>query len=103
MLGDGVDMAIESAVLLARMLIDAGRDDLQARSLGLLHAAYLNAWRARFGARIAQACLLARLAARPALMRPLLALAAHFPALFSAAARLAARRAEPDPGSLALP
>ena len=73
MLGDGVDMAIESAVLLARMLIAAGRDDLQARSLGLLHAAYLNAWRARFAA------------------------------LFSGAAQVATRRASRDRGALAAP
>ena len=103
MLGDGVDMAIESALLLARMLIAAGRGELRQRSLRLLHGAYLNAWRARFAARVQHAGWAAQLAAHPALMRPLVALTAQFPALFSAAARLAARRAEPDPGALAAP
>lgn len=103
MLGDGLDMAIESALLLARMLIAAGRGDLRQRSLRLLHGAYLNAWRARFAARVQHAGWAAQLAARPALMRPVVALAAQFPALFSATARIAARRALPAPDSLAAP
>lgn len=95
-LGDGVDMAIESASLLAQLLIPIDRRGLRGQSFGHLHGVYVNAWHCRFAARIRLAWLIAQLAMRPALLRPVAPLARHFPALVTGAARFCRNLAGPQ-------
>ena len=94
-IGEGMSMAIQSAWMLAQLLIRQGRADLDPRALARLRRQYAQAWRRDFAPRIHIAALFAHLAMRPALSGGAAALIGRFPQLLTHAARWSGKVSEP--------
>jgi 2-polyprenyl-6-methoxyphenol hydroxylase-like FAD-dependent oxidoreductase len=84
-IGEGINMALQSAVLLVAALLRHRGQGAAAHAR--LHAAYAEAWRRQFGARIRMSALYAQLAMRPQLFGGLLPSLARHPALLTRLAR----------------
>lgn len=84
-IGEGINMALQSAVLLVGTVLRHRGQGAAAH--GRLHAAYAEAWRRQFGARIRMSALYAQLAMRPQLFGRLLPALARHPGLLTRLAR----------------
>lgn len=86
-IGEGISMALQSAVLLVDTLVehDARRADAQAQAT--VHAAYAAAWHGHFARRIRLSALYAQLAMRPRFLSELLPTLERHPALLTWLAR----------------
>ena len=93
LIGEGISMALQSAVLLAATLTRQPVGAISATRGIELHRTYAAAWRQRFAPRLHLAALYAQIAMRPMLAELARALLAHRPALLSRAALLAGKAA----------
>jgi flavin-dependent dehydrogenase len=91
LVGEGIGMALQSAVLLAHALTRQSPEAINARDAPDLQRCYQEAWRQEFSRRMHVAALFAHIAMRPRLARPARALMSRWPALLTAAARLAGK------------
>ena len=87
-LGEGISMAMQSAWLLCARLVRERDALLNGASQAAVARAYARDWRRHFSARMRFAAVLAQLAMRPDLARPLLPLLRAAPGLLTIAARL---------------
>jgi flavin-dependent dehydrogenase len=93
LIGEGISMALQSAVLLAATLTRQPVGAINATRGIELHRTYAAAWRRSFAPRLHLAALYAHIAMRPMLAEPTRALLARRPALLCRAARLAGKAA----------
>lgn len=95
LIGEGIAMALQSAGLLARRLLQQAPGAIDARCAADLNRRYAADWRSAFAVRLRLAAAYAQLAMRPALAAPTAALLLRWPALMTRAAYFAgkARRA----------
>ncbi len=107
-IGEGISMALQSAWLLCRLLVESGdalrtgpgAEDRQRA----LQARYRARWRAHFGARLHLAAGFAHAAMRPGLSSPLVALLRRAPALLTLGASLSGKtRSAVSPEACAAP
>ena len=87
-LGEGISMAMQSAWLLCERLVRERDALLGGATQAPVARAYARDWRRYFAARVRFAAVLAQLAMRPDLARPLLPLLRAAPSLLTIAARL---------------
>ncbi len=87
-LGEGISMAMQSSWLLCERLVRERDAVLGGASLEAVGRNYARDWRRHFAARVRFAAVLAHLAMRPDLARPLLPLLRAAPGLLTIAARL---------------
>ncbi|WP_151633144.1 NAD(P)/FAD-dependent oxidoreductase [Noviherbaspirillum aerium] len=86
-IGEGMSMAIQSAILLADMLGPHRRHAADAQWQAALQIEYARAWRRHFAGRIRLAAVFAHAAMRPALCGGVLPLLQRYPALLERFAR----------------
>lgn len=104
-LGEGMSMALQSAWLLCAQLLarEPGprlSDPVWQREMARVYAAQ---WRVAFAARLRFAAVLAHLAMRPGLFKPVLALLRRWPALLTRAAAWGGKtRCAADPAAIAI-
>jgi 2-polyprenyl-6-methoxyphenol hydroxylase-like FAD-dependent oxidoreductase len=91
LIGEGISMALQAAVLLAAQLGPHRAASLTTERAALAHARYAAAWRQAFGARLRLAALYAHIAMRPTLAVPARQLLKGWPALLGEGARLAGK------------
>lgn len=91
LVGEGIAMALQSAVLLARTLGAVRPDALDDATAAALQRAYADRWRRAFGTRLRVAAAYAHAAMHPSLAAPAAALLARWPELLTHAARLAGK------------
>jgi len=90
LIGEGISMALQSAILLADELARHSAASA-SRSAPELQRRYARAWRAAFSRRLRVAALYAHVAMRPYLATPARGISARWPGLMGHAARLAGK------------
>ncbi len=94
-LGEGMSMAIQSAWLLCEQLVTRGDelrgDGFSSSAIAQIGRDYAEDWKRAFLPRIRLAAVLAQLAMRPRLSRPLLPLLQRWPGLLTEGARLGSK------------
>ncbi len=104
LIGEGINMALQSATLLARELTRLP-PAFTLRNAVELQRRYAQAWQREFSRRLRMAALYAHVAMRPYLAAPARRLSARWPALLTQAARLAGKAdsdyAQISPGTCA--
>jgi menaquinone-9 beta-reductase len=88
LIGEGIGMAMQSAVLLANTLTQQPVETIDARRANDLQRSYAAAWRSEFAPRLQLAAAYAHLAMRPGLAATTRALLRRWPILLTGAARL---------------
>jgi 2-polyprenyl-6-methoxyphenol hydroxylase-like FAD-dependent oxidoreductase len=95
LVGEGIGMALQSAVLLARTLGARDPATIDDAASAALQREYADRWQRNFGTRLHVARLYAHAAMHPALAAPAGALLARWPGLLTHAARLAGKARPP--------
>jgi len=93
LIGEGISMALQSAVLLAATLSPVEPASIAGERAFDLQRRYAAAWHRAFAPRLRLAAVYAHVAMRPALARPVRALLGRYPALLRSGARLAGKAA----------
>lgn len=96
-IGEGISMALQSAVLLADTLLGHGAQRADGPAQARIHAAYAEAWQRHFARRIRLSALYAQLAMRPHLLKGILPALERNPALLTRFARWCGK-VRPGPG-----
>ncbi|MDB5747041.1 MAG: dependent oxidoreductase [Massilia sp.] len=96
-IGEGISMALQSAVLLAGTLVGDGLPRADGQAQARLHAEYVQGWRRHFARRIRLAALYAQLAMRPHIVSGGLPALERNPALLTRFARWSGK-VRPGPG-----
>ena len=96
-IGEGISMALQSAVLLADTLVRHGAQGADGPAQQCIHAAYADAWHRHFARRIRLSALYAQLAMRPHIVSGLLPALERNPALLTRFARWCGK-VRPGPG-----
>lgn len=91
LIGEGIGMALQSAVLLALELTRRSPTTIDARDALDVQRRYAVKWHQEFSRRLRVAALYAHVAMRPRLTDPVRALLGHWPTLLTQAARLAGK------------
>lgn len=97
-IGEGISMALQSAVLLVDTIVRHGTQGVDGPAQLRIHAAYADAWRRHFARRIRLSALYAQLAMRPHVFGGLLSAVEHKPALLTRFARWCGK-VRPGPAS----
>jgi flavin-dependent dehydrogenase len=87
-IAEGISMAMQSAVLLCRLLVDWRRYSGKQKELAQVGRRYAASWRAAFSERIRTSQVLAEWAMRPSLVAATLPFVGYFPAIMTWIARL---------------
>jgi 2-polyprenyl-6-methoxyphenol hydroxylase-like FAD-dependent oxidoreductase len=95
LIGEGMSVALQSAVLLASLLTKQPACAISATRALEIHQAYRSAWRNVFALRLRLAAIFAHIAMRPVLSRPVTQLLANWPQLLTVAAQLAGKARKP--------
>jgi menaquinone-9 beta-reductase len=95
LVGEGIAMALQSAVLLARTLGTTGPESIDEAASAALQREYAARWRRAFRVRLRVAAAYAHAAMHPPLAGPAAALLARWPDLLTHAARLAGKARPP--------
>lgn len=93
LIGEGISMALQSAVMLGDLLIRQPPREIAGQHAADLHRAYTAAWRRKFTPRLRLAAIFAHIAMRPLLAGAARRFLAVRPALLGDAARLAGKTA----------
>lgn len=91
LIGEGIGMALQSAVLLAHALTRRSPTAIKTRDVLDVQRRYEAAWHQEFSRRLHVAALFAHIAMRPRVTRAARALLSRWPSLLTAAARLAGK------------
>jgi flavin-dependent dehydrogenase len=91
LIGEGITMALQSAALLAGILVQTPSARIDVRIAKRQQDAYARAWRAAFAPRLRLAALYAHVAMRPALAQPALGILRRWPTLLTSAAAWAGK------------
>ncbi len=91
LIGEGITMALQGAVLLAERLLPHPPGSLDPTRTAVLNRQYAADWRARFAPRLRFARAYAQAAMRPAVTLPVQALLRSWPSLLTQAARWAGK------------
>jgi menaquinone-9 beta-reductase len=100
LIGEGIGMALQSAVLLARELTRRSPATINACAALDVQRRYAAAWHQEFSRRLRVATLYAQIAMRPLLTRPARALLGRWPTLLTEAARVAGKARVSAPAHL---
>jgi menaquinone-9 beta-reductase len=95
LIGEGMSIALQSAFLLAGLLIRQPARAINATRALEIHQAYRSAWRNVFASQLRLAAIFAQIAMRPVLSLPVTRLLANWPQLLTAAAHLAGKARKP--------
>jgi flavin-dependent dehydrogenase len=95
LVGEGIAMALQSAVLLAATLDGVAPAALDAAAAAGLQREYARRWRRAFAGRLRVAAAYAHAAMRPPLAAPAAALLSRWPGLLTHAARLSGKSRPP--------
>jgi flavin-dependent dehydrogenase len=95
LIGEGINMALQSAALLARTLAQQRPSSIRGSVARHLQCTYAAAWRDEFAARHRIAVAYANVAMRPALAWPTRSMLRRWPTLLTMAARLAGKARGP--------
>ena len=95
LIGEGMNMALQSAFMLASHLIEQPARAIDANRALEIHRTYAARWRSAFEPRLRLAAMLSHIAMRPALSRPVTRLLRTWPQLLTAAAHLAGKARSP--------
>ncbi len=90
-IAEGISMAMQSAWLLCRLLIDWRRDSGKPPDLALVGRRYSSAWRHAFAGRLHASRLLAEWAMRPTLVAGAMPLVSCFPGIMTWIARVSGK------------
>lgn len=96
-IGEGISMALQSAVLLVDTLLGHGVQGADGAMQGRAYQAYAEAWQGHFARRIRLSALYAQLAMRPHLFKSILPALERHPALLTRFARWSGK-VRPGPG-----
>lgn len=96
LIGEGITMALQSAKLLATILIQEPVAVLDADRALILHRRYAQAWTLNFAPRLQLASAYAHIAMRPSFALPMAAVLRHWPALLTHGARFAGKARVPQ-------
>jgi flavin-dependent dehydrogenase len=100
LIGEGIGMALQSAVLLALELMRRSPATINARDALDVQRRYAVKWRQEFSRRLRVAALYAHVAMRPRLTGPVRALLGRWPTLLTEAAWLAGKTRSSTPTNL---
>lgn len=95
LIGEGIGMALQSAFLLARRLIEQPVSAIDASRRAQINRAYAEAWQRAFARRLRLAAVYAQIAMRPALSVAAAAALSRWPRLLADAARFAGKAQSP--------
>jgi flavin-dependent dehydrogenase len=95
LIGEGITMALHSAFLLCRRLLEESPRSIDAERSRRIQRDYGAAWRGAFAPRLRLAAAYAHIAMRPALCRPAAAVLRRWPPLLTATARWAGKARNP--------
>jgi 2-polyprenyl-6-methoxyphenol hydroxylase-like FAD-dependent oxidoreductase len=95
LIGEGMNMALQSAFMLASHLTEQPTRAINVNRALEIHRTYGAQWRSAFEPRLRLAAILAHIAMRPALSRPVTRLLRTWPQLLTAAAQLAGKARSP--------
>lgn len=95
LIGEGINMALQSALLLTARLIAQPVGSIDARRSREIHRSYAAAWRSAFAHRMRLAAAYAQIAMHPQLSAPATVVLRRFPPVLSRAARWAGKARGP--------
>ncbi len=95
LIGEGMNMALHSAFMLASHLTEQPVRAIDGDRAREIHRKYGAEWRSAFEPRLRFAAILAHIAMRPSLSRPVTRLLRRWPQLLTAAAELAGKARSP--------